>query len=197
MRSNRLFVICMMITYMSIMVGCIGDDGDSSENLELVSTWGGITEDDNPVYHPVSFTEITIPESDFPKIEADDEDGITIMGHGYGEGYPYFLFKFEVKDLNKSIKVKWEGYGIQSDIDEVESKIDMFIYNEIETSWDMIATEYWENDEYVDKTVRATINNVMTYTSPQNELFILIIGPFTSYSDKAILVTDYIKVTLS
>jgi hypothetical protein len=117
---------------------------------------------------------------------------------GYGWGYPYCHYKFGLSENLTTVKLVWEGCGIQHDSD-YQSKVDIFLYNEIGPVWFRIANETWEGDEEffcVDKKIEYEIANVQAYKTTQDELSVLIIGSYGEYSDKSQLSTDLIELRI-
>jgi hypothetical protein len=200
LKKGQLVALSIITVSFIVIAGCFEGEEQSKYNkkAELISAWGGITDSDNPTNHPIDYTEDSFTADQYQRVNSSDDEVVVYSGIGYGWGYPYCHFIFKLTGNETTVKLIWEGCGIQHD-SEIQSKVDIFLYIETIQVWTKIANDTWEGtDEFfcVDKMIEYKIENVQNYKTTMDEISVLIIGSYGEYDDKSQLGTDLIELRI-
>lgn len=196
MKIRNLVILGVIIILLCVSAGCISDDEKKTYdiNCELVSAWEGLASEENPTSSPEYYMERNFSSEQYLMVNSSDDNCILSQNSGSDDGYPYLLFKFKLEDTIKSLKITWEGYGSQPFMGSEESEVRLYLYNVNELIWDKIGSKKWETDNTNDKVIKKEILKISNYKSSENEVYILVIGPYGAGNSTTTLATDFIEM---
>jgi hypothetical protein len=195
MKIKQLAAICIILIIPFLNVGCFENDEKPifDKNLELISAWGGITSEEDPISEPEIFKFLLLYEEDYQYISLSDDRSFVIKT-GIDEGYPYLLCQFQYDNLSKSIQIIWEGYSSQPFISDKENKVDIYLYCPHESDWKHLYRRKWNGDA-TDLIVKHSVSkSISQYIDEQYNIYYLFLGSYGDGDSDGTLSTDFIEL---
>ena len=206
-----------------VLLGCMNENsqnnyiklkGDNIQYILINNTnnrfWGGyfnnttfLTTGDLPIqiYENEDIHKLLEKRYNHSIALSDDIYYHTTSMYGGQGSYPFQCFKFHIskdntKDAVRGIEIIWEGksynmYGYENDNPVI---LEMYMKNNNNSIWEKI---FQIDDEiyYEDRNIsNQIINNIFNYVDEQQNLYVLVIGPFGEGYCNSELNTDFIEI---